>query len=85
MTHGTVKMVITLIVDGKETDYKVKPLHPPGQAMRCFELSKVLTKYRVWECSSGTHCSCIDYERNEGHDGKGCKHVRALRAYGMVE
>jgi hypothetical protein len=33
----------------------------------------------------GAHCSCGDHTfRHEGIDGLGCKHVRSMRAWGLL-
>lgn len=42
-------------------------------------------QYDVTESDFGPTCDCPDFIfRREGIDPKGCKHVRALRLYGLV-
>ncbi len=43
-------------------------------------------RYDVTETAYGASCDCPDFIfRRDGLDPEGCKHVRALRMYGLVE
>jgi hypothetical protein len=53
---------------------------------RAYRLSKDDgRRYDVMESAYGPTCDCPDFIfRRDGIDPKGCKHVRALRLYGLV-
>ncbi|HEU5116418.1 MAG TPA: hypothetical protein VFT74_07035 [Isosphaeraceae bacterium] len=54
---------------------------------RAYRLSKEDgLRYDVTETAYGASCDCPDFIfRRDGLDPQGCKHVRALRMYGLVE
>jgi hypothetical protein len=42
--------------------------------------------YTVADTGDGATCDCPDFLfRHDGHDQTGCKHVRALRALGLLD
>jgi hypothetical protein len=65
--------------------YRVEPLETEPQD-RAYRLSKDDgQRYDVTESVYGPTCDCPDFiYRRDGIDPKGCKHVRALRLYGLV-
>jgi hypothetical protein len=78
---------LTLSIDG--LDYRLRPL--PGdlgsRIVMAWRLHKVNTPTRhdVAETLDGVTCSCGDQRfRHEGRDAAGCKHIRALRALGLL-
>jgi hypothetical protein len=79
---------LRLILTIRETDYAVRPLAcDPPIAARAFQLRKPDgTFYDVAQTPFGSTCDCPDFVyRRDGLDPLGCKHVRALRAYGLIE
>lgn len=82
--HGSVKM--TVAING--TPYTVIPIVSQDPAVtRCYELRKERGgHYHVSQHPHGAECTCPDFEFNRKHrDPEGCKHVRSLQAFGMVE
>jgi hypothetical protein len=73
---------LTLHVRG--VAYGVRPL--AGGEGRAFRLAKADgTAYDVAETPYGPTCDCADQVfRHEGRDGRGCKHIRACRALGLI-
>ncbi len=68
--------------------YLVRPLAcDGGEAVRAFRLNKADgTLYDVEQTRYGPRCDCPDFIfRRDGLDPAGCKHVRALVAYGLIE
>jgi hypothetical protein len=73
---------MTLTIRG--TAYGIEPLaSPDGRAWR---LTKGEGKvYDVAEGPYGPTCDCPDFiYRRDGNDRHGCKHIRGLRAFGLV-
>lgn len=64
--------------------YSVRPL--ASEDGRAYRLRKADgTAHDVAETSYGPTCDCGDQVyRHEGIDGQGCKHIRALRAVGLI-
>ena len=73
---------LTLSIRG--TDYALRPV--PSEDGRAWRLRKPDgTTYDVAETRWGPVCDCPDATwRREGLDPAGCKHVRALRALGLI-
>ncbi|WP_422923964.1 hypothetical protein [Singulisphaera sp. PoT] len=68
--------------------YRVRPIPcDRTAASRCFELRKEdETTYHVSQHVHGPECDCPDFIfHRAGIDPAGCKHIKALAAYGMVE
>jgi hypothetical protein len=74
---------LTLSIRG--VDYNVRPTHnEDGRAWRLRKADG--TTYWVAETPYGPTCDCPDQVwRREGRDPAGCKHLRSLRAAGLVE
>lgn len=78
---------LTLMIDGQ--DYRVIPIRAglgSGVAL-AWRLHKLgtPTRHDVAEGLDGATCTCEDQAfRHEGRDAIGCKHVRALRALGLL-
>lgn len=71
-----------------ETLYAVRPLAcHPLVASRAFRLAKPDgTRYDVAATPFGPECDCPDFLfRRAGIDPSGCKHVRAMVAFGLIE
>ncbi len=77
---------LTLRINGER--YTVRPLDGRGVgARRAWRLRKLSDGrvYDVADVSTGAECDCADHVfRREGIDPRGCKHVRALRALGLL-
>ena len=81
--HG--KAGLTLHVNGQ--DYRVCRLEPhPAVAGKGFRLTKPDgTHYDVATTPHGVTCECGDWVfHRDGKDPDGCKHVKALRAWGLL-
>jgi hypothetical protein len=68
--------------------YTARPIRPEtSEVARAWRLCKVYgTTYTVADTIDGTTCDCTNLVfRHEGHDQVGCKHVRALRALGLID
>lgn len=69
--------------------YWIQPIDesPIADARRAFELRKHDgASYHVVECSGGPQCSCPDFVfRRDGLDPSGCKHIKALRVFRMID
>ena len=74
---------LTLHIRG--TPFAVKPIpSPDGRAYR-IRNTENRKLYDVAETEHGPSCDCGDFVfRHHGIDAVGCKHVRALRAFGML-
>ncbi len=77
----------TLTIGINGTDYQVLRLRPhPEVASTAFRLRKPDgTVYDVALTPHGHECSCADFTfHRDGKDSGGCKHLKALRAWGML-
>jgi hypothetical protein len=77
-----------LFLSMDETLYAIRPIPVDGAGpTRIFRLNKFDgTAYDVVETVRGPQCDCPDFIfRREGIDPGGCKHVRALVAYGLIQ
>jgi hypothetical protein len=67
--------------------YSARPIRPEtSDVIRAWRLRKAdgMT-YTVADTIDGATCDCADYVcRHDGHDQTGCKHIRALRALGLI-
>lgn len=84
-------LVVSLVI---AIDHQVYELHPitgisDPDVVRAWRLAKRGADgavYDVAERIDGAECTCPDYEvRRRGLDPSGCKHVKALRAVGLIE
>ena len=76
---------LTLAING--TAYAVLPLRPcPDVAIQAVRLTKDDgTRYDAARTAHGLECSCPDFVfRRDGKDPRGCKHLRALTACGLL-
>lgn len=81
--QGRAKLRLTI----NQGDYQVSNLNPhPAVAFAAWRLTKPDgTSYEVAVTGYGPTCSCPDYVWCREHkDPKGCKHVAALRALGLI-
>lgn len=78
----TVDAVLLLLIDGKP--YRVRMLEASAFVKAAYRLEKQ-NSTQVYEVrqtlSRGTRCECRAYKFGSG---KACKHVRALRAVGLM-
>ncbi len=77
-------MVLTI----DETVYAVRPVRSdPHVAVKAFRLQKADgTLYDVAQTRYGPECDCPDFiYRRDGIDPSGCKHVKALVAYRLLD
>jgi hypothetical protein len=67
--------------------YRIRIIPCETTAQKCYELRKPDgTKYHVSQHITGPECTCGDYEfRRKNVDPAGCKHVKALVMFGMIE
>jgi len=74
-----------LLID--KVAYKVTPLVPEdGITSAAWRLAKWDGKiYDVATDWSGTECDCADYLLRGKNVGRSCKHIQALRAFGLLE
>lgn len=79
---------LTLTVAGQ--DYRVRPLANDafagsGRAWRLRKLDGSGTAYDVVETIHGAECDCPDWIfHRDGLDPKGCKHIKSMRALGLI-
>jgi hypothetical protein len=73
---------LTLTING--VNYGVRPT--PSEDGRAWRLRKADgTVYDVAETDRGPTCDCPDQiYRHEGENGVGCKHIKSLRALGLI-
>jgi hypothetical protein len=80
--------VCRLTVHIRGVAYSARPIPAEcfGPARRAWRLRKADgTAYDVAEMPRGATCDCGDQAfRHEGLDALGCKHIRALRALGLI-
>jgi hypothetical protein len=77
-----------LIVRIRGVDYTARPVRPEtSDCIRAWRLRRPNGEaYLVGETIDGATCECGDFVfRHEGNDQVGCKHVRALRALGLLD
>lgn len=79
--HGVARL--TLTING--TSYAVRPFGTPdGTAWKLRRPDG--TAHHVAPTPHGPTCTCGDFTwRRDGLDPRGCKHVRALVAVGLIE
>ena len=71
-----------------QTVYGVRPIPcDPSDTFRAFRLNKPDgTLYDVAQTRFGVECDCPDFIfRRDGLDPAGCKHVKSLRAEGLID
>jgi hypothetical protein len=77
---------LTIAING--TDYQVNP-NPAAAcaALRAYRLSKADgTTYDVAQTVHGLTCECPDFIfHRDGIDPDGCKHIKAMVAYGLLD
>ncbi len=81
--RGTCRL--TLAING--APYRVGPVTcDPSAALRCYEPRKADgAAYHVSQHGHGAECTCPDFVyRRDGIDPAGCKHVKALAAFGLI-
>lgn len=85
-------LAVTTLVRGKEkmTIYAVRFLdpHPDVAKKPAIRLTKEdgTTSYEIHQDQFGWHCTCPDFEfRRNRKDPKGCRHICALRATGLLK
>jgi len=67
--------------------YSARPIRPEASDVtRAWRLGRPDgTSYVVADTACGPTCDCGDFVwRHDGRDATGCKHVRALRALGLI-
>lgn len=77
---------LTITIRGEH--YTARPLPAStGDVARVWRLRKADgTTYDVADTADGATCECGDFVfRHDGLDQTGCKHVRALRALGLID
>jgi hypothetical protein len=78
---------LTMVING--IDYRVEP--NPAEAayavMKAYRLSKPDgTAYDVARTNHGLTCDCPDFIfHRDGLDPDGCKHIKAMVAYGLLD
>lgn len=89
---GTCRLILTITVetDGhpNTTCYSLLKLDPhPQVGHPAWRLTKETSEhYDVILTPHGAECSCADWTYRRNHkDALGCKHVRALRAVGLLK
>lgn len=80
--------VCRLTVTIRGESYSARPIHSVlPEVIRAWRLRKADgTTYDVADTIDGATCDCADQVfRHEGNDATGCKHIRALRALGLID
>jgi hypothetical protein len=80
--------VCRMTISIRGVSYTARPNCPESSdVIRVWRLRKPDgTVYTVADTIDGAMCDCADFTfRHEGHDQTGCKHVRALRALGLID
>lgn len=83
--HGTASLTLR-INDSEYALWKV-PAHEAG-VTACYELKKKGSsdRYHVSEHAHGAECTCGDWTFRRNHlDPAGCKHIKALAVFGLIE
>jgi hypothetical protein len=75
---------LTLTINGLH--YAVRPIASQADDVsRAFRLSRKCDVYDVAQTVHGPTCDCPDFIfRRDGLDPRGCLHIRAMRAVGML-
>lgn len=85
---GPARAVCRLTMEINGVDYRVEP-RPPGSyaVTRSYRLSKGDgTAYDVALTDFGLTCDCPDFIfHRDGLDPGGCKHIKAMVAYGLLD
>ena len=77
---------LTMAING--IDYRVHPSRSePSAVLKAYRLSKADgTAYDVAQTAYGLTCDCPDFIfHRDGIDPEGCKHIKALVTYGLLE
>jgi hypothetical protein len=77
---------LTMAING--VDYRVEPNPAEADAVRkAYRLSKPDgTAYDIARTHHGLTCDCPDFIfRRDGLDPDGCKHIKAMVAYGLLD
>ena len=77
---------LTMAING--VDYRVEPNPAEAYAvMKAYRLSKPDgTAYDIARTHHGLTCDCPDFIfRRDGLDPDGCKHIKAMVAYGLLD
>ncbi len=77
---------LTMVING--VDYRVEPNPSGAYAVRkAYRLSKPDgTAYDVARTKHGLTCDCPDFIfHRDGLDPDGCKHIKAMVAYGLLD
>lgn len=82
------KQVATLTLTIAGTHYRVRKLTPEDPSVvACYSVRKrgAEESYHVSQHRTGLVCTCADWEfKRNGKDPKGCKHIRAIVAVGLL-
>jgi hypothetical protein len=68
--------------------YSARPVRPEASdIIRAWRLRQADgTTYTVADTADGATCECGDFVfRHDGNDQVGCKHIRSLRALGLID
>ena len=82
------KAVCRLTIVINDMDYLVKPNSAEASAaIKAYRLSKADgTDYDVAQTRHGLTCDCPDFIfHRDGIDPEGCKHIKAMVAYGLLD
>jgi hypothetical protein len=76
-----------LSVTIRGTSYSVRPIRPEADdVVRAWRLRRANgTCYDVADTADGQVCDCADHVYRHEGNGTACKHVRALRALGLLD
>lgn len=76
--------VCRLVLHIRDSAYGVCPL--PCETGRGWRLRSIKggLAYEVRESPGGATCTCRDFEFRHRDDTQGCKHIRAMRALGLI-
>jgi hypothetical protein len=75
---------LTLTINGRH--YAVRPIASQADDVtRAFRLSRKCDVFDVAQTVHGPTCGCPDFIfRRDRLDARGCLHIRAMRAFGML-
>jgi hypothetical protein len=76
---------LTLTINGRR--YAVRPIASQADDVpRAFRLSRKGDVYDVAQTAHGPTCDCPDFIfRRDGRDPRGCLHIRAMLAVGLLD
>ena len=80
--------VCRLTITIRSVVYTARPIRPEmSDVIRAWRLRKPDgTVYSIADTIDGATCDCADFVyRHDGHDQTSCKHIRALRALGLID